>query len=159
MSHSEMPAAPPLSPPPPRKFDKEEYLKYKDLPDMPQSIPDLSAFHYVCLLVPLALMLVLYVHQREAAARDEAEEQDRLNRIRVLLAVGAVFATAVAMVHLRLIPPSVVRRFWRQPEPVSKPMKVAIILCLGALVLCPTAKLLWRTEKPESSPRVHRMFK
>ena len=62
---------------PPRKFDPKEYAEFKDLPGMPQDIPKVTAVHYVSMIIPLVVLLVLYIHHRDAASKDIADEGPR----------------------------------------------------------------------------------
>ena len=145
---------------PPRKFNPKEYAEYKNLPGMPQNIPNVTATHYACMIVPLVILLVLYIHHRDASAKDIADERSKTKIIKFLLGLGMFFATLIAMVHLQLIPVRYVRKVfprWRQPPPMSKFMKTIILFCLLAFVIYPTAKFIRKRGLPVKGPQVHRL--
>ena len=127
---------------------------------MPQEIPNVTATHYACMIVPLAILLVLYIHHRDASAKDIADDRSKTKVIKFLLGLGMFFATLVACVHLQLIPVRVVRKVfprWKAPPPMSKFMKTVILFSLLAFVVYPTAKFIRKRGLPQRVPRVHRL--
>ena len=128
---------------------------------MPKDIPKITAVHYVSMIIPLVVLLVLYVHHRDAASKDLADERSKTKTIKFLLGVGMFFATLIACVHLQLIPVRYVRRVfprWKQPPPMSKFMKTLILFSLLAFVIYPTAKFIRRRGIPPKGPQVHRLI-
>ncbi len=143
-----------------RIFNEREYQQYRNLPGMPEYIPELTPLHYISMMVPVVLFMVLYVHHRESNARDLEEERQWTKRLTFLIMVGAVGSLVVMAVHLQVIPPSVVRKVfpqWKQPAPLSKPMKVLIIFLVMVFIVYPTVKF-FRKGPSDRDPRIHRLF-
>ncbi len=146
---------------PPRKFNPDEYRHYRHLHGMPQNIPQITMLHYVSTIVPVILLLALYVHHREQAARDLAEEHAKTKRIKVLLLIGLVFATFIVCVHLRIIPVSWVRVIfprWRMPAPMPKYMKVLIVCSFIVFIVYPIVKFIRRKGAQEPKPEIHKLL-
>jgi len=160
MAQTSLPTPPPAPVTlPPRAFDWLEYNEYKDkVQGIPKDIPQITAYHYVSMLVPIILLLVLLVHQREASARDAQDEYAKTKTVKHLLAIGGIFAGLVIAVHMRIIPVRVVRVIfprWKVPPPMSKAMKIAIFFCFVSFIVYPTVKFFRRQRRPPRDPQVH----
>ncbi len=144
----------------PRIFKAYEYEKYKHLPGMPSYIPQLTPLHYICMIVPTVLFLVLYLHHRDSNAKDLAEEEQKMKSLKWLLGLGGLVATFVMCVHLQMIPARYVRAVfpqWKQPTPISKPMKILIVFVFMVFIVYPTYKFFRRrNEQGQREPRVHK---
>ncbi len=143
---------------PPRKFDEKEYRHYRHLSGMPK-IPQVTMWHYMSVLVPIVLLLILFMYHKEQAAKDLADEISKTKRIRFLLLLGTMFAAIVVMVHLQIIPPRYVRILfprWRQPPTMPKYLKIALVFCFLAFIVYPTIKFIRRMNISQRNPLVHR---
>jgi len=161
-------AVTPMPPQPPpgafpsllRPFDQKEYEANKDLPNMPQYIPQLTNAHYAAIVVPTLVLLYVYLKQKEHGSRDEQEEASLTDTIRTLLAVGMVGAGAVAACHLQIIPIRVVRkvfpRFQTGP-PMSKPARFFIAMAFVLFVMLPTMRFFRTPAVQIRTPQVHRL--
>jgi hypothetical protein len=157
-----------ITPPPPpvtfgaRHFNYEEYSKYKhNIHGMPQDIPELSAVHYMSVIVPLLLLLILTVHYKNANDADYAAELSETKNIRRLLVLGVFFAGIVIAIHLRIIPVRYVRVLfprWKTPPPMSKAMKALIAFCFLAFIIYPTVKFIRRQGQVPRVPQVHKLL-
>jgi len=161
------PVSIPTPPPPPvsignRPFNYEEYKELKNsVHGMPQDIPELTAAHYVSVIVPLVLLIVLTVHYRSAAESDSIAEHKETKNIRRLLLIGVTFAGVVIAIHLRIIPVRYVRVLfprWKMPPPMSKAMKALIAFCFLAFIIYPTVKFLRRQGQVPRVPQVHKLI-
>ncbi len=144
----------------PRMFNEREYYQYRHIHGMPDYIPQLTPLHYICMMVPVVLFLVLYLHHRESNAKDLEEERQWTNRLTVLVFVGAVGSLFVMAVHLQLVPPSMVRKVfpqWKQPAPLSTPMKILIIFIVMVFIVYPTVKF-FRKGPSDREPKIHRLL-
>ncbi len=153
-------ASRPHTTPPPRKFNVIEYEEYKDLPGMPKDIPNVTIVHYLCMLIPAMVFIILYVHHREQVARDQVAAEDEEKNIQKMLIFGTVFAAFVLCVHLQVIPSQIIRVFfpeYEQPTPMPINMKILVITCFALFIVYPTMKLIKDRLYRIPGPEVHRL--
>ncbi len=150
--------------PPHRRFHPLEYEAHRSLDGMPQDIPAITPFHYLVLITPIVLLVVVYIHHREQVRKNLEEERDRARNIQVLLLIGTFLAGLFIGIHLRVVPSESVRLFFpgfKQPAPMHPVMKLLLLSCFAVFIVYPTLKYLYIKRRMRSrslpGPEVHRI--